>query len=225
MNHVNGPPIAVLVLWPIILSFLDYWEHVSILSSPASFRLWFPVDTLETMRKEWVRKLSKTRDGRPGYRKEVRLCGRLHCETGPAIEYADWKVWFLEGEKHRVDGPAVEHDNVAKMWYMNGKLHRVDGPAVEHADGSRNWYSKGKLHRVDGPAIEESDGSNQWYLEDARHRVDGPAIERPGGYKAWYLEGMRHRADGPAVEHPGGYKEWYLEGMRHRVECADGHNE
>jgi len=55
-------------------------------------------------------------------------------------------------------------DNGTKFWYLNGELHRVDGPAVENADGSKFWYLNNKLHRVDGPAIEYANGSKWWCL-------------------------------------------------------------
>jgi hypothetical protein len=51
-----------------------------------------------------------------------------------------------------------------KFWYLNGELHRVDGPAIEFADGTKHWYLNDKRHRVDGPAIEYADGSKLWYL-------------------------------------------------------------
>ena len=74
-----------------------------------------------------------------------------------------------------------------KQWFLNGELHREDGPAVERADGTREWFLNGKLHREDGPAIEWDDGSKQWFLDGKRHREDGPAIERADGTKLWYL--------------------------------------
>ena len=45
-----------------------------------------------------------------------------------------------------------------KWWYLNGKRHRVDGPACEFASGDKYWYLNGKHHRVDGPAIEYANG-------------------------------------------------------------------
>jgi hypothetical protein len=53
-----------------------------------------------------------------------------------------------------------------KSWYLDGKRHREDGPAVEGSDGDKYWYLNGKLHREDGPAIEYSDGDKSWYLDD-----------------------------------------------------------
>ena len=76
-----------------------------------------------------------------------------------------------------------------KFWYLNGKRHREDGPAVEYAHGPKHWYLNGKYHREDGPAIENEDGTKFWYLDDKIHREDGPAIEYADGRKYWYLNG------------------------------------
>ena len=54
----------------------------------------------------------------------------------------------------------------SKQWYLNGELHRTDGPAVERADGYKAWWLDGKRHRTDGPAIEWADGSKEWWLDD-----------------------------------------------------------
>jgi hypothetical protein len=37
----------------------------------------------------------------------------------------------------------IEQDGT-KMWYLNGELHREDGPAVEYPDGTKRWYLNGK---------------------------------------------------------------------------------
>ena len=34
-----------------------------------------------------------------------------------------YKEWFLNGELHREDGPAVEWNNGYKEWFLNGKFH------------------------------------------------------------------------------------------------------
>jgi hypothetical protein len=54
------------------------------------------------------------------------------------------KLWSLNGERHRTDGPACEWADGRKDWYLNGKFHREDGPAVEYADGDKYWYLNGK---------------------------------------------------------------------------------
>ena len=34
-----------------------------------------------------------------------------------------------------------------KAWYLNGKRHRVNGPALEYADGTKEWwYLNGKIY-------------------------------------------------------------------------------
>jgi hypothetical protein len=53
------------------------------------------------------------------------------------------KEWYLNGIRHREDGPAVEYNDGYKAWYLNGILHREDGPAVEHANGNKSWYWNG----------------------------------------------------------------------------------
>ena len=76
------------------------------------------------------------------------------------------KHWWLNGNRHRSDGPAIEYANGYKAWFLNGKRHRTDGPAVECSDGTKHWYLNGKLHRTDGPAIEWPNGTKQWFLND-----------------------------------------------------------
>jgi hypothetical protein len=61
------------------------------------------------------------------------------------------------------------YPNGDKIWYLNGKRHREDGPAIEYADGTKYWYLNDKLHREDGPAVEYADGDKSWYLNDNRY--------------------------------------------------------
>jgi len=51
-----------------------------------------------------------------------------------------------------------------KIWYLNGKKHRENGPTCEYADGHKEWWVNGKRHREDGPAIEYTSGDKEWYL-------------------------------------------------------------
>jgi hypothetical protein len=82
------------------------------------------------------------------------------------------KVWYLNDQLHREDGPAIERANGDKMWFLDGRLHRTDGPAVEWADGDKRWYLNGQLHRTDGPAVEFANGSKYWYLNDQKLSFD-----------------------------------------------------
>jgi len=64
---------------------------------------------------------------------------------GYEIEETSWgRRWYLNGKRHREDGPAFEHVNGARReWYLNGKRHREDGPAVEYAGGGCEWWLNG----------------------------------------------------------------------------------
>ena len=101
------------------------------------------------------------------------------------------KHWFLNGQRHREDGPAIEWPNEDKDWFLNGQRHREDGPAIEFSNGSKHWYLNGKFHREDGPAVEFSNGDKEWWLNGQLHREDGPAIEYSDGNKYWYLNGEK----------------------------------
>jgi hypothetical protein len=32
-----------------------------------------------------------------------------------------------------------------KIWYLNGELHREDGPAIEYTKGDKEWWLNGKV--------------------------------------------------------------------------------
>jgi hypothetical protein len=57
----------------------------------------------------------------------------------------------------------------SKIWYLNGQLHREDGPAMEWYDGDKAWYLNGQYHREDGPALEYSSGIKCWYLNGTEY--------------------------------------------------------
>jgi hypothetical protein len=86
------------------------------------------------------------------------------------------------------DQPICEVDKGGtKLWFLNGNPHREDGPALECADGSKYWYLNGELHRIDGPAIEDSNGSKYWY-------VDGKKIEVPNNDNDIFLRMINLKA-------------------------------
>ena len=61
-----------------------------------------------------------------------------------------YKNWYLNGQRHRDDGPACEYANGTKIWYLYDKRHRSDGPAIEYASGIKSWYVNGeKLTKVE----------------------------------------------------------------------------
>ncbi len=53
-----------------------------------------------------------------------------------------------------------------QIWMLNGERHRLDGPATLGPNGYEGWYENGKIHRLDGPAIVQSDGREGWWIRD-----------------------------------------------------------
>ena len=79
------------------------------------------------------------------------------------------KKWYLNGNLHREDGPAIEWPSGNKEWCLNGKHHREDGPAIVYSTGTKKWYVNGRLHREDGPAVEYADGTKEWWINGAEY--------------------------------------------------------
>ena len=67
--------------------------------------------------------------------------GRLHNEEGPALSVNGENQWWINGKRHRADGPAIEYRNGFKDWWLNGKRHREDGPAIEYANNLQWWLN------------------------------------------------------------------------------------
>ena len=38
------------------------------------------------------------------------------------------------------------NDNGSEAWYLNGKRHRENGPAIKGAYGSEEWFLNGKIY-------------------------------------------------------------------------------
>jgi hypothetical protein len=81
-----------------------------------------------------------------------------------------FKGWF--GDQPDNFTGIVETPRGNKYWYLNGERHRVGGPASEYPGGSKRWYLNGLRHRVDGPASEWADGTEIWYLNDVEMTED-----------------------------------------------------
>ena len=58
----------------------------------------------------------------------------------------------------------VEYEHGDKQWWLNGNLHREDGPAIEWANGDKEWYLNDKQHRINGPAVECVNGIKVYYI-------------------------------------------------------------
>lgn len=61
----------------------------------------------------------------------------------------------------------MEWPNGTREWWLNGLRHREDGPAVKRA-GYHEWWFHGLLNRETGPAIESEDGNRQWWHDGKR---------------------------------------------------------
>lgn len=72
---------------------------------------------------------------------------RLHPKDGSIVSSNGTKKWYVNGELHRDDGPAVEYEDGSKSWYLNGNLHRENGPAIEYVNGHKEWYINGEYQR------------------------------------------------------------------------------
>ena len=129
---------------------------------------------------------------------------RSWSKTGPAD--AEWLATQCDTSGLPGLAETLEKLGCGRSYWLNGKRHREDGPAAEYAGGTKEWWLNGKLHREDGPAIECASGTKEWYLDGKRHRKDGPAVEHASGTKEWYLDDKLHREDGPSIECANGTK-------------------
>lgn len=93
------------------------------------------------------------------------------------------------GDRHRLDGPAIIWSCGDKEWWVNGKLHREGGPAVEYHSGAKEWWINGKLHREDGPALIWDHSIKEWWFYGKKHRIFGPSFVDEGGseYTEWNI--------------------------------------
>jgi hypothetical protein len=71
----------------------------------------------------------------------------LHRRLGPALITYERSAWYLNGDKHRTDGPAIALRNGTQEWYQFDRLHRIDGPAVILSNGMMSWYLRGLSYK------------------------------------------------------------------------------
>jgi len=73
---------------------------------------------------------------------------KWHDETCIKYEVNVWTTgatfWYLNGQRHREDGPAYESTSGTKEWWLNNQLHREDGPAHIGSAGKVEWWLNGK---------------------------------------------------------------------------------
>lgn len=77
--------------------------------------------------------------------------GIMRLVSTPASK--SWSIYYFdeEGERHNTHGPAIIHSSGTKLWFVNGKKHRYNGPAFVSSIGEI-WYNNDMIHRLTGPA-------------------------------------------------------------------------
>jgi len=68
----------------------------------------------------------------------------------PAVIIRDGKkqIWFKNGLKHRLGKPAIisqafSYDLSYEEWWIEGQKHREDGPAVTFSSGNKEYWLNG----------------------------------------------------------------------------------
>ena len=84
----------------------------------------------------------------------------------------------------------------ATLYYVDGQLHRVYGPAVITATGQEYWYRHGKLDRADGPAV-VGHTYQAWLSKGEYHRIGGAAVmyDMAECHDEWWLFGVSYTQD------------------------------
>ena len=100
---------------------------------------------------------------------------QLHNPYGPALIVPDtkagnmvisgYKSWYINGERHREDGPAMIYNSGVQLWFKHGKKHRLNEPAVIYSKTQQEWWVDGKLHREDGPAKIDKYGIKTYFID------------------------------------------------------------
>lgn len=107
---------------------------------------------------------------------------------GTDSERIEWRNKRFE--LHKIGGPAIIYINGDEEWFVNGNPHREDGPAIIRDGGKhKEWWINGERHRENGPALIDKYGNMAWLQHDKGHREDGPALIRKDGKKEYYING------------------------------------
>ena len=104
--------------------------------------------------------------------------------TGMVHKFNREEHW-LNGKRHREDGPAVIYPDGTKEYWINGKLHREDGPAIIGPNGKEIWYKNGKFHRLDGPAMIQAADQKEhwkeyWFIDDIHYPIISDMLQKLG---------------------------------------------
>ncbi len=144
MFNLKAYDVPIDLLIHVILRFISYFDLDSVLPC---FRL-TPKEIANIKYKIYKQRIKITKKLQAI---EYTVEGKLHREEGPAIDWLNvgTKSWWLNGDRHRSDGPSIECTNGYKAWWVHGSRHRVDGPAVIYTDGHKEWWLNGEFIRSD----------------------------------------------------------------------------
>ena len=217
------------VFWNEIILFLDFCEFYTLLKfAPPERRHYYRKRWLLNSKVDIVKgedsDVEAEDDNYKSYKsyKSYIVNGKKHNDVGPAFIGKNRREWWINGNRHRLNGPAIEEYTEESIffrreYFVHGKRHRLDGPAIELSD-RKEYFVHGKRHRLDGPAIEYKDKTQyEWWKNGQKHRDQyencPPAISmgRKIQTKEWWVNGKRHYFYGPAVIYPKG-KEWWING-------------
>lgn len=94
----------------------------------------------------------------------------------PALIDKGLQAWFQHGLLHREqDFPAqIIRDGEIQIWFKEGKKHRVGGPAcIEKPHsfyiGNEQWWFEDKKHREDGPAVIFDNGDKEYWIHGTEY--------------------------------------------------------
>lgn len=151
--------------------------------------------------------------------------------SGPAITRSDGsKEWFLNGVRHREDGPAIEgplakdSDHIYWLWgvpltpeefssYRKADLSGI----IKEIQSARELKTNGWV-KILSPTSDEILKFRLHFRDGLLHCDDGPALIDDQGNEAWFQSGLMHRVEGPALTRADGSYEFWSNGRRHRFD-------
>ena len=60
------------------------------------------------------------------------------------------------------------NSNGTTWWRLNGQLHRLNGPASTSVWGYYAYWVNNRRHRTDGPAVLFTDGEGEYWVDDKK---------------------------------------------------------
>ena len=165
--------------------------------------------------------------------------GRFHREDGPAVIIGNRREWWINGKRERLDGPAVEDDDIQyRCYYQNNLKKRTDPslPTLILKNRVEYFDSQGRQHKDDGPAVIDPDEGLEVYMKNGKldRKGNKPAyksntleiyaengiIGRNGNLPAvikedsveYYTDGKLGRPDAPGIVYENGSEEYYTDG-------------